>query len=416
MSQRVKLVVLGGSALATPLLFEALAQAGARAAYQAVLVGRDAERLELVRRVSEDVLTRYPGVDIQITISADAAAALEAADYCLNQMRVGGLEGRAFDETFPRQFGIPGEETLGPGGFSSARRTLPVVLETCRLIERAAPQAVVLNLTNPCSLVQYAMQRYSGVTVIGLCELPVLLMERIAGVLAAPVEDLDFDLGGMNHFTWVGAVRQAGRDRLPDVLERVDELPKLGVDPDLVRAIGAIPSPFLRYYFQPERVLAEADGHTARAHELMSLAETLLDDFRGWRPGTGQAPPTLAARGAVWYEKIVAPVLLALAEKRSGDYVLNVANHGALPWLPERAVVEVRVPIVAGEVRRPRPVDLPLDVQAMLHRHCAYEMLAAEAIVDADRAQALRALMSNLLVRDLDQARRILDSVWPRDH
>jgi 6-phospho-beta-glucosidase len=415
MSHRIKLVILGGSALATPLLFEALARSGARAAYQAVLVGRDAERLELVARVAQDLLTRFPDVDIQISASSEAATALEGADYCLNQVRVGGLEGRAFDETFPRQFGLPGEETLGPGGFSSSLRGIPVVLEHCRLIEEVAPRTLVLNLTNPSSVIQYAMRRYSSVQVIGLCELPVLMMERIAELLGAPRSALQFELAGMNHFTWISAVREAGRDRMPEVLDRVNELPKLGADPELVRAIGAIPSPFLRYYFHPDRVLAETAGRAIRAQEVMGITAQMLADFRAWRPGAGQPPKTLTRRGAVWYEKIVAPVLLALAERRDGEFPLSVENGSALPYLPEGAVVEVLTPIVEGRPGAPRRAHLPVDVQALLHRNCAYEMLAAEAIAEKDRRKALRALTSNLMVTHYHQAGRLLDLLWPAE-
>ena len=414
MSTRIKLVVLGGSALATPKLFEAMARASARAAYDAVLVGRDAERLELVAAVSRDLLSAFPGVDIQVTTAAGLEPALDGADYILNQIRVGGLEGRAFDETFPRQFGIPGEETVGPGGFSSSLRGIPVVLAICRLIERAAPDACVLNLTNPSSIIQSAMRRYSKVKVIGTCDSPISLMEMIARLLGVGLGELSFDLGGMHHFGWITAVRSAetGLDRLPEVLARLDELPKLGSDPELVRAIGAIPSTYMRYYFHPDRVLAASEGRPVRAQELMALGEQLLADYRRWHPG--QPAGFLAARGAVWYEKIVAPALLALAERRDTELVLSVDNAGLLSWLPADAVIEAPVPIRSGVLQRPRPVELPLDVRALLHRNCAYEMLAAEAIAEHDRAKAQRALMANLMVSSHTQARGVLDLLWPR--
>lgn len=410
---RIKLVVLGGSALATPKLFEMMARGQAQAAYEAVLVGRDAERLELVARVSRDLLTNFPGVDIQVSTATNAEAALEGANYILTQVRVGGLEGRAFDETFPRQFGIPGEETVGPGGFTNALRSIPLVLDYCRAIEKAAPDAIVLNLTNPSSIIQYVIRRFTKVNVIGTCDSPVSLMEMIAGLLGAPMSALQFDLGGMHHFGWISAVRHQGQDWLPEALNRVHKLPKLGTDPEVIRAIGAIPSVYLRYYFHPDRILAATEGRAIRAHELMELSEKMLADFRQWQPGTGKPPTTLNARGAVWYEKIVAPVLLALAEKRSGEFPLSVDNRGTLSWLPDNAIVEASVPIRDGQLGTPRRAELPPDVQAMLHRNCAYEMLAAEAIAEKDRDKALRALMSNLLVSNFSQARSILNLVWP---
>jgi glycerol dehydrogenase-like iron-containing ADH family enzyme len=226
-----------------------------------------------------------------------------------------------------------------------------------------------------------------------------------------PRAELTFDLTGMHHFTWIVGVRQGERDRLPEVLARAEELPKLGVDPELVRVMGAIPSPYFRYYAHPDRILAMTEGRTTRAQELMAVQDRMLEAFRRWSPG--ESLPELAQRGAGWYDMIVLPTLVALAGKQSTELVLSVDNGGALPWLPAGAIVEAPVAIRDGVVGTPRMADLPEDVRALVARNAAYEMLAVEAIVEQDRDKALRALMANILVRDFNQARGILDAVWP---
>jgi 6-phospho-beta-glucosidase len=411
MSGRRKLVVLGGSALATPILLEGLARAGEGVAYDVVLFGRDQERLDLVTRVSQDLIARQATADLRVSYEQDLARAVGGADFIVNQMRIGGLEGRLFDETFPRAFGIPGEETVGPGGFNNTLRGLPVVLAACREIEAHAPGAIVLNLTNPSSLVQYAMRLFTKVNVLGTCDSPVGLMNMIAGLLGTARSELTFDLAGMHHFTWIVGVHQAGRDRMPEVLARVQELPKLGVDPELIRVLGAIPSPYYRYYAHPDRILAMTEGRTTRAQELMGVQDRMLQAFRRWKPG--ETMPELAQRGAAWYEQVVLPTLRALAEKQTTELVLSLDNAGALPWLPDGAIIEAPVAIRAGVVGKPRVAELPPDVRALVQRNAAYEMLAVESIVERDRDKALRALMSNLLVRDFNQAKGILDVVWP---
>jgi 6-phospho-beta-glucosidase len=411
MSRRIKVTILGGSALATPKLFEFLSKAGAQAAYDFVLYGRNQERLGLVKSVSESILSQTPALDVQISTSTAFEPALEGVDYCINQIRVGGLKGRAMDETFPRQFGIPGEETVGPGGFNNSLRGIPVVLDLCRKMETLAPEVTLLNLTNPSSIIHYAIRRYTSVDVIGTCDSPVSLMESIARLLGVPVEELQFDLAGMHHFGWIAAVKQDGKERLPEVLDRLEEMPKLGTDPEVVRAIGAIPATYLKYYFHPDRILAASEGRTIRAHQLMVLADQMLEDFRRWKPGP--APQTLNQRGAVWYDKIVGPTLLALAEKGNTELVLSVDNAGSLPWLPDEAIVEVPVPIRDGKLQQPRRASLPQDVQSMLARNCAYEMLAAQAIVENDRDKAIRALLANLMVSNFNQVRGILSLIWP---
>ena len=133
--------------------------------------------------------------------------------------------------------------------------------------------------------------------------------------------------------------------------------------------------------------------------------------MEAWKPGDPTS--VLDQRGAGWYAKIVVPTLLALAEKRTTELVLSVDNNGLLPWLPERAIVELPVRIQDGQMQTPRVSEVPQDVQGMISRNCAYEMLAAEAIMEKDRDKAMRALLSNLLVSNFNQVRGILEQVWP---
>src|SRR5512140_3771728 len=102
MSTRTKIAILGGSALATPLIFQEFARQGATGAYDFVLFGRNPERLGLVERVSKAAAAQTPNLDVRISSTSNAEAALEGVDFCVNQIRSGGLDGRAFDETFPR--------------------------------------------------------------------------------------------------------------------------------------------------------------------------------------------------------------------------------------------------------------------------------------------------------------------------
>ncbi len=409
---RIKVTILGGSALATPILFEALAKKGAQASYVFYLHGRDLERLELVYRVSETIVSKYPDLDFQVSYTSELEKALEGADYCLNQIRVGGLEGRAYDETFPRRFGIPGEETVGPGGFSNSLRGIPKVLEIAKLIEKLSPQTVILNLTNPSSIIQYALRRYTSLQVIGTCDSPISLMELLAKSLGAATSELKFSISGMHHFSWICSILEAaGNERIHEILERLEEIPKIGVDPELVRALGVIPGPYLKYYFHPDRILAETEGRTIRAHQLMALSDQMLAAYRRWKPG--EPTEMLNQRGAVWYEKIVAPTLLALAEKRNTELVLSVDNNDKLPFLPPDAIVELPVTIENGQIVSSRSAMLPQFIQSLTAQNCAYELLAAQAIAENDRQKALQALMANLLIKTFNQARGILDEVWP---
>jgi len=410
MSRNIKVVVLGGSGVVTPELVDVLVQEGQRPPLDLVLVGRTREKLEVVGRLCQRMAERATA-ELKVSFTTDIEAALDGADYVINQIRVGDLKARAFDESFPQEFGIPGEETVGPGGFANALRTVPVVLDYCRLVERLAPKALILNQTNPSSVIQYAITRYTQVSAIGLCNSPVDLIKGIAAVLDAPLEELSISYVGMHHFGWVTKVRWKGEDMMPVVLEKAGD--RFGVDPEVIQAIGAIPCPYFRYFFHPDRMLAKQQGRKPRAEELLQMYAAMLEEYKGW--ASAEKPESLAKRGALWYKEIVVPVLLAIINDSREQFTVNVVNNSTIPFLPGEAIVEVPTIVGLNEIR-PLTVDveaIPPDVVAMLQLNCAYEMLMVEAIVERSYPKALRALLLSSLVSSADQAKGILDRIWP---
>jgi 6-phospho-beta-glucosidase len=414
--ESVKVVVLGGSAVGTPELASALGAIPNRQTdIELVLVGRNASKLALVAEATRLLAAGDPLLHISHTTDADAA--LDGADYVINQVRVGGLAARAFDESFPRKLGLPGEETVGAGGFANAARTIPVVLDYARKIEQRAPSALLLTFANPSSLVQYAVSRYTRVRAIGLCDTPVTLIEGIARSLHVAPGDLVLDYVGMHHFGWVTGLWLHGQDMLPQALAQAGDICK-GIEPAIVQALGAIPCRYLAYLFHPERILARQQGKRTRGEELMGIEREILADY-AQAAADGRKPTAQAKRGARWYE-VIALALAALIEGRQrpasvapARAILNVINGQTLPWLPAQAIIENAVLIAGGEIRPLAGAAAPPAVQAMIKHNCAYEMAAVEAIVAHDRKAALRALLLNPMLHSYDQAAAVLDQVWP---
>lgn len=408
----IKLAVLGGSGVATPGLIRALLNAEARSRMQVMLIGRTAEKLEMVGELSRR-LAAAADPPLEIDYTTDTKRGLEGSDYILNQIRVGGYEARAYDETFPKKFGIPGEETFGPGGMNNARRTIPVVLDYCPIIEEVAPDGLLVNLTNPSSFIQYAVTKYSNVDVIGVCDSPAWLGKAIAAFAEVPAEELWVGYVGMHHFGWVTEATWRGQDVLAKVLEKVQDLPGLPVDSDFVRAIGAIPTSYYKYYYHADRILAQQEGKPARAEQLMELQDEIMRDLRETQWKT--LPPSIESRGAAWYRGIVVPVLMAHINNSKEVFTLNVVNGRALPWIPPEAIVELPTVVTKHGFLPLSPPYAPPDIQAMVRVNAAFEMLWTEAVVENSYSKALRAMMLNHLVHNLDQARGILDEIWPQD-
>lgn len=415
----ITLAVLGGSGVATPELFHALLHwpGEARPELRVVLLGRSAHKLEQVRRIGQQMVQdAYPPISVEATI--DWRAGLTGANYVLNQMRVGGLEARAHDETFPQALGIPGEETIGPGGFANALRTIAPVLEALQLINEVAPEAIVLNLTNPAGIVQHAAARYTRTRFISLCDSPITLANDVAKLLDIPREQLEIDYLGMNHLGWITGVYFEGQDMMDRVLEQSDRLAHLGVDSAYIRASRAIPIPYVRYYLHPGRMLAQQQGKTPRARQLQALEQDLLAAFQQTTAEASDPSTVLGRRGALWYSVIVVPVLDALIHDRNTVWVVNVVNKHTVPWLPAETVIEVPARILQRAIYPlPTLADIPgvlsPELRTLLFAQAAYESLAVPAIVEGKRELALQALVAHPLVRSIEQAERVLTAVWP---
>jgi 6-phospho-beta-glucosidase len=410
-SDALKLVVLGGSGAFTPELAYALAtwQEG-RPPLRLLLHGRDAAKLAKVQAACRKVVA---GQDppIVVEIETDSRRALNGADHIVNQVRVGGLAARAYDETFPHEFGLPGEETVGAGGFANALRTVPVALRQAAEILEVAPGATLINLTNPASIVGQAFTRAGLRRVIGVCDGPYTLQENVAALLGLRSADLSIGYAGINHFGWMLAVHDGTRDLLPLALQRAAELPRNEIDPRIMQACGAIPNPYFRYLYHPERILVAQRGKQARGAQLQAVEAELLDEYAR-QDGAGR-PEALAKRGAVWYHKVLVPVLDALVNDRRAVHIVNVRNGTLWPWLPPETAVEVCA-VVGRDGAQALAIDMVQpELRALLIAFASYEQLAVEAIISGSRDTALRALLANPFIPTADQAEALLERVWP---
>jgi len=403
----IKIAVLGGSGVATPELVAALIEQQLQQPLELALIGRTADKLEKVASACRRLVD---GHEIEVTASTDTERGLDGANFVINQVRVGGLKARAFDETFPHEFGFPGEETVGPGGFANATRTVPVVLGYARQVERLAPEAVFVNFTNPTSFIQYAISRYTKVTALGLCDSPVSLVNMIAAALDLPAEELSVDYVGMHHFGWVTAVYWKGHNLMTEVLARAARLSKLGVEPEAIQALGAVPHPYYRYFVHGDAILEKQRGQPSRALQLASLQDEMLSAYES---PDADVLAIAGKRGAVWYRAVVAPVLAALMESRSAYHIVNVVNGQTLPWLPSGAIIETPALLQQGRVRPLPPQDVPANVRALVQHNCAFEMAAVEAIVERSYDKALRALLLHPMRLTYQQAKGVLERIWP---
>src|SRR3954468_2363687 len=255
----MKLAVIGGGSTYTPELVAGLARERERLDLRSlVLHDIDAERRDVVGGLATRMLDAAD-YDGELAITDDLDAALEGASFVLIQLRVGGQTARLSDETLPLACGCIGQETTGAGGLGKALRTVPVVLQIAeRVRELAAPDAWIVDFTNPVGIVVRGLLD-AGHRAVGLCNVAIGFQRAIAPMLGVAPDRVVVDQVGLNHLTWVRAVRLDGRDVLGDLLEaHVDELADMVELPArLLIELGAVPSYYLRYFYAHDEVLAE---------------------------------------------------------------------------------------------------------------------------------------------------------------
>jgi len=405
----VKVAVVGGGSTYTPELVEGFVTRSDRLPVdELVLLDIDPDRLGIVGALAER-MARKAGWSGTVRLTDRAREAVEGAHFVIVQLRVGGNQARLRDETIPPRFGFVGQETTGPGGFAKALRTVPVVLELAELTaEVGAPDAWVVDFTNPTGLVTQALLD-QGHRACGLCNVAIGVQRELAAHFGVEPERVRLDHVGLNHLSWVRAIFVDGVDRLPELL--ADPPPELleGEPIELVRALGALPSSYLRYYYRTQEVLEHQRTGRTRAEEVLEIEAGLLELYRD--PSLDTKPKLLEQRGGAWYSDAAAALVASLHAGTGDDQVVDVLNQGAIPNLPAGDVVEVMCRVDhAGAFGHPTEPLAP-EMLGLVQHAKAYERLTIEAAITGSRTVALKALITNPLVGDVDRAAALLDAL-----
>ncbi len=434
----MRLVVFGGGGFRVPLLHRALlsdAAEGGGIVDELVLVDTDAGRLAAVMAVLDHQRTAAAGPPLAIWATTDLTAGLRRADVVFSAIRVGGLAGRVVDEQVARREGVIGQETVGAGGISFGLRTVPVVHHLAEQIAAVAPDAWIVNFTNPAGVVTEVMTRVLGERVIGICDSPAGLCRRAARAVDVDPDRVEYDYVGINHLGWLRALRVDEVDLLPrlladaDALESFEEGALFGAQ--WLRALGAIPNEYLHYYYFAREVLA-ADTGPGRGATLLGQQEGFYASaaqpdvsYRLWnaalqdrektyfahnRRAVGAGPRTIDDMDGGGYTGVALAVMRAISRDEPAQMIVNVRNEGAVPGIADESVVEVPC-VVDGRGARPRTTGALSEHQAgLIHAVKASEAETITAALTGSRRAAVRAFAWHPLVDSVPVARRLLDA------
>ena len=187
------------------------------------LVDIDTERLELADQVIRKVI-QVMGKEKtwSVTATADRRKVLPGADYIINCIEVSGVKAVRLDYEIPLKYGVDQciGDTTGPGGLMKALRTIPTWVEVLKDCEELCPDALVLNYTNPMSMMVLAAHRVSNMQVVGLCHSVQGTGHKLAKYAGVPYNEMQWKCAGINHLAWFTELTHDGRDLYPILSSR----------------------------------------------------------------------------------------------------------------------------------------------------------------------------------------------------
>lgn len=422
----IKVVTIGGGSSYTPELVEGFIkrydQLPVRELWL-VDIPEGEEKLNIVGALAKRMVEKA-GVPMDIHLTLDRREALKDADFVTTQIRVGLLDARVKDEKIPLKYGVIGQETNGPGGLFKGLRTIPVILDICRDIEELCPDAWLINFSNPAGMVTEAVLRYSNIEkAIGLCNIPIHTRMTIADMLGVEAERIRIDFAGLNHMVYGLNVYCDGEKITEKVLKvlsggessglTVKNIPDFGWEPDFIKALGVLPCPYHRYYYQTKKMFEEqqqaAIKEGVRAEVVKKLEAELFALYKD--PDLDVKPPQLEKRGGAYYSDAACSLIDSIYNDRRDIQTVNVRNNGAIASIPDDSAGEVNC-VITKEGPVPLTVgDLPVAVRGLVQQIKSFERVAAQAAVTGDYHTALLAMTINPLVPSDTLAKQILDEM-----
>jgi 6-phospho-beta-glucosidase len=425
-----KVAFIGGGGIRTPLvvfgLNEAASLLGAR---EIVLFDPDQERVRMMAALGRAVVSREGG-SLVVREAQSMEDAIEGASFVLNSVRVGGVAARTHDERAAIQHGYPGQETTGPGGVAMALRTVPIAVEQARQVHRLAPDAWLINFTNPAGLITQAIAQHTDARVVGICDTPTEMLHRIVKALGATPAEVHCEYLGLNHLGWVRKIELRGKDITDKVIENDSLLRQLYsvplFDHALIRSLRLIPTEYLFFYYSRRRALAnQLNQGGTRGGEVERLNEELfrrlapliaagdndgalavyvhylkarsgsymaLEGAGGTTLGSEPVEQDDPFRAASGYHRIALDVMRALSGEDQ-RVIVNTRNAGAIEGIAPSDIVEVPCRIGRNTIVPERCGALPAEVRGLVLAVKEYERATIEAAMTSSMQMARKAML-----------------------
>ena len=411
----MKIAIIGAGSSYTPELIEGIINLEQSLDCPKVfLYDIDSRKLDIVGGFARRMAARA-GSKCNMVPTMDLSQALQGADFVLCQIRVGGMAARINDEKIPLKYNLIGQETVGIGGFFKGLRTIPVMLDIAREMERLCPKATMVNFTNPAGMVTQAISDHSGIRIYGVCNNPFNMQKGLTGKLG--LTNPKFDYIGLNHLTWITGIYESGGNIIQKALaagvnsETMKNIPAGEFSTELISAIAAIPSSYLRYVYKKNESLELAkNAAQTRGEYALEIENGLLDMYADENLVT--KPDLLKNRGGANYSLVAITLVDAIYNDKQEPHVVNLPNNGTVDFLADGDIIETTAIISKNDAK-----CLPLDnvsghIAGHMQTFKKYENFAVTAAIEGSREAAICAMLANPLIYDYDTAIACFDEMF----
>ncbi|MDQ8734726.1 glycoside hydrolase [Paenibacillus sp. LHD-38] len=441
----MKIVIIGGAGVRTVLFIHGLIaryqQLGIK---KVVLYDIAKEKLDVIGKLCSYVMARE-NAQFEVETSNDIREALQDADHVVTTLRVGNDHSRVIDEEVALSHGVIGQETTGAGGFSMAVRTIPVLVEYCKIIKEIVPNAWIFNFTNPSGLVTQALRNLGFDKVIGICDAPSSTIIRMAKALEIDPNHMYVEFFGLNHLSWIGKVIFEGKDLLPELvndekfLSKVEEFNMF--DFSLIKSMGYLPNEYLYYFYHREQAIdhiiksGNSRGknieniNTLMMNELLSIdmdanPEEALQTFLYYMESRESSYMSIEANkeknvtiekghleipDSMGYAGVMLDCIEALQTDESKQVILSVPNNGSMDGLEDSDVIEVTCNVSRKGFEPVHIGKIPEHMYVLVKTIKLYEKLTIDAIMNKSPELAIRALTVHPLVFSYSLAKKLVD-------
>jgi alpha-galactosidase len=358
----------------------------------------DEERLQTAEALVRQ-LDKQAGSRLKIEAHADRRAALDGADFVVNEIQVGGFDATLRDFEIPAKYGLRQTiaDTLGVGGIFRGLRTIPVIVSIADDMAEVCPEALLLNYANPMAMLVWGVldgARFDNI--VGLCHSVQNTHEELAAIVGVPHDEIDYLTAGLNHQAFVLRFERDGESLYP-LLDRAIEQDPDGlarrVRVELYRQFGHFPTEssehsaeyvpwFMGHDDQIERYRVPVDEYIRRSEENLAEYEDTKRALAEGRDLSLEGENELAPR---YIHSIV-------TDTPRIEYG-NVRNDGLIDDLPDGCCVEVPCKIDKNGVQPIAVGSLPTQCAALNRTFLNVVELTVRAALEGNRDHVYRAVL-----------------------